>query len=78
MREEAGTLHINESADKLVLKTKVKRGTDTRDQDTIEVKVKGNDPGETVQKLNDTLRKLSDTTVTAAREMQAVEEVDDE
>jgi len=42
---------VSESADKIVLKTEVKRGTGTRDQDKIDVKVKGNDPGPTVYKL---------------------------
>jgi len=34
---------INESADKIVLKAEVKRGTGTRDQDKIKVKVKDDD-----------------------------------
>jgi len=32
---------VSESADKIVVKTKVKRGTGTRDEDKIDVKVKG-------------------------------------
>jgi len=43
---------INESADKIQAETKVKRGTDTRDQDTIKVKVKGNDPDDVVADMN--------------------------
>ena len=52
---------INESADKIVLKTSVKRGTGTRDQDKLDVKVKGNDPTHTVDKLNAVLDRLEDT-----------------
>jgi ribosomal protein L6P/L9E len=37
------THHINESADKITLKTKLKRGTGTRDEDKYDLKVKGND-----------------------------------
>lgn len=63
------TRHINESADKITLTTKVKRGTGTRDQDEIKVKVKGDDASDTVDKLNATLAALTDTTQTL-REMQ--------
>jgi len=38
------THHINESADKITLKTKLKRGTGTRDEDKYDLKVKGDDP----------------------------------
>lgn len=67
--------HVNESADKIVLKTKVKRGTGTRDEDRIEVKVKGDDPTHAVDKLNQVLDRLEDTgTATALRSTQAGEE----
>ena len=49
---------INESADKIVLKTKVKRGTGTRDEDKLDVKVKGDDPAMTVEKLSHVLDEL--------------------
>lgn len=49
---------INESADKIVLKTSVKRGSGTRDQDKIDVKVKGNNPDDTAYKLRETLDAL--------------------
>jgi len=49
------THHINESADKIVLKTKVVRGEGTRDQDKIDVKVKANDPDTAAKKLEATL-----------------------
>lgn len=47
--------NVNESADKITLKTKIKRGTGTRDQDEINVKVKGDDPEQTAQKLHNTI-----------------------
>ena len=49
---------ISESADKIVLKTSVKRGTGTRDQDKIDVKCKGSDPEATAEKLAQTLQAL--------------------
>jgi hypothetical protein len=51
---------ISESADKIVLKTSVKRGTGTRDQDKLDVKIKGDDPGETVGRLADTLAAIQE------------------
>lgn len=57
------THHVNESADKIRLKTKLTRGTDTRDQETIEVVVKGDDPDEAVDQLDATLAKLASTAV---------------
>lgn len=56
--------HINESADKVRVKTQVKRGSGTRDQDTVEVKVKGSNPEVVVEKLNQTVTLLTDTTQT--------------
>jgi len=49
---------VSESADKITLKTSLKRGSDTRDQDKINVKVKGNDPDETAAQLAQTLDAL--------------------
>ena len=49
---------ISESADKIVLKADVKRGTGTRDQDKINVKVKGDDPEGTAERLAQTLAAL--------------------
>jgi len=51
--------HVNESADKVTLTTKVKRGTGTRDQDTVKVKVKANDPADAVEKLNTVLQEMN-------------------
>jgi len=53
---------ISESADKLTLTTKVKRGESTRDEDRIKVKVKGDDPDEVVAKLEQTVANLKRTT----------------
>jgi len=53
---------ISESADKLTLTTKVKRGSGARDEDRIKVKVKGNDPDEVVTKLEQTIANLQSTT----------------
>jgi len=53
---------ISESADKLTLTTKVKRGDGTRDEDRIKVKVKGDDPDEVVAKLEQTVSNLQTTT----------------
>jgi hypothetical protein len=52
------THHINESADKVVLKTKLTRGTGTRDQEKIDVKVKGQQPDQVAHKLKMTLDAL--------------------
>lgn len=49
---------ISESADKIVLKANVKRGEGTRDQDKLDVKIKGDDPEETAERLADTLAAL--------------------
>jgi len=53
---------LNESADKLTLTTKVKRGSATRDEDRIKIKVKGDDPDEVVEKLEQTVANLQSTT----------------
>lgn len=50
---------VSESADKIVLKTNVKRGSGTRDQDKIDVKIKGSNPADTAAKLADTLDALA-------------------
>ncbi|UBF23486.1 hypothetical protein HRTV-28_gp48 [Halorubrum tailed virus 28] len=49
---------ISESADKIVLKTNVKRGTGNRDEDKLSVKIKGDDPEETAARMADTLAAL--------------------
>ena len=63
--------NVNESADKIVLKTKIKRGTGTRDEDRIEVKVKADDPEEAAKKLHETVVAIgSKNTVNALRGTQ--------
>ena len=61
--------NINESADKIRVETKVKRGTGTRDQDTIKVQIKGDDPDDVVARLNQTVENLRET-ADAARSIQ--------
>lgn len=55
------THNISESADKIRVETKVKRGSGTRDQDTVSVKAKGNDPDDVVDRLNATVENLRET-----------------
>jgi hypothetical protein len=57
--------NISESADKIRLATKLTRGTGTRSQEKIEVKIKGDDAAEAVNKLNETLELLAETADTA-------------
>jgi len=49
---------INESADKIRLKAEVKRGESTRDQDKVNLTIKGSDPEETANRLKATLDAL--------------------
>jgi multidrug efflux pump subunit AcrB len=49
------THHINESADKITLKTKVTRGTGTRDQEKYDLKVKGDNPAEVAEQMRELL-----------------------
>lgn len=66
------THHINESADKITLKTKVKRGTGTRDEDKLDVKVKGDNPDSVAGRLRKTLDALErEGIATKLRETQA-------
>ena len=51
---------ISEDANRINLMTKIKRGTGTRDQDVVKVKVAGDDPEATAQRLNDVLVELVD------------------
>jgi len=54
-----GTNHnVNESHDKVRLKTQVKRGSGTRDQDTHDIKVRGETPAEAAENLSDALAEL--------------------
>ena len=68
------THSVSESADKITLTTNVKRGSGTRDEDKIRVKVKGSDPETTVAKLDNTLSNLERfNVVDQLRETQAGE-----
>jgi hypothetical protein len=64
---------VSESADKITVTTKVKRGEGTRDEDRIKVKVKGNDPDEVSDKLKQMLGNLRSTSE-YLREMQPGED----
>jgi len=77
--DETNTRHtVRESADKITLKTKVKRGTGTRDQDEVIVKVRGDDPTEAAEQLGLVLDRLADENITEAlRETQPDEVGDD-
>lgn len=61
---------VSESADKIVVTTNTKRGSGTRDEDKIRVKVKGENPSDVVNKLNKTLQGLHSSTAEELREMQ--------
>jgi hypothetical protein len=61
MSDETVTRNVTESADKIRVETKVKRGSGTRDQDELKVKVKGDNPAEVVDKLNETVSRLQET-----------------
>lgn len=66
--------NVNESADKIVLNTKIKRGSGTRDQDEIKIKVKADDPQEAAEKLHETVLAVGDkNTVNALRGTQPSE-----
>ena len=75
---ETVTRRINESADKITLNTKIKRGTGTRDQDEIKVKVKGDDAEETANLLHETVVAVGlNDTVNALRGTQPTDEGDE-
>lgn len=67
---------VSESADKIVLKAEAKRGTGTRDEDKVKLKIKGNDPEDTAAKLADTLAALESEGV--ADTLRATQPGDDE
>jgi len=63
---------VTESADKIHLKTAVKRGTGTRDEDKLKVRVKSDDPDDAAAQLAATLAALEDHGVAGTlRETQA-------
>jgi len=75
MSDDNTQKRISESADKIVLKTEVKRGEGTRDQDKVNVKVKGNEPTPTADKLARVLDSLEELEVSnRLRETQPEED----
>jgi LPS O-antigen subunit length determinant protein (WzzB/FepE family) len=63
-RQEMDTQkNINESHDKIRLKTQLKRGSDTRDQDTHDVKARGETPEEAAKNLSETIAELEERNV---------------
>ena len=54
------THHVNESADKITLKTDLKRGTGTRDEDKFKAKVKGDDPDAVAERMAELVAALDD------------------
>jgi len=66
MADQEPTHTVSESADKITLKTNVKRGSGTRDQDKLTVKCKGSDPEATADKLKATLDALAENGVAEA------------
>jgi len=49
---------ITETADKIRIQTKIKRGTGTRDQDTHNLKVRGRTPEEVARRMEVTIFEL--------------------
>jgi hypothetical protein len=50
--------NLNESADKIRLKAQIKRGSGTRDQDTHDIKVRGETPEKAAANMSDALVEL--------------------
>ena len=55
---------INESADKIRLDTKVKRGSDVRNEDVVKVQVKGDNPEDAASELRRVLNALESEGIT--------------
>jgi len=49
------THHVNESADKITLTTKIKRGSGTRDQDELLIEGRGEDAAEAAEEFETAL-----------------------
>jgi len=65
------THSVNESNEKVRLKTQIKRGEGTRDQDTHDLKARGETPEKAAEMLSETLAELEDRDVfERAREVQ--------
>lgn len=50
--------NLSESLDKFQLKTQLKRGTGTRDQDTFDARVKGDDAGEVAEGMRELIDEM--------------------
>lgn len=57
-RSEVEQHNINETTDKCRVQTKIKRGTGTRDQDTHNIKVRGETPAAAASNLAAIIREL--------------------
>lgn len=57
------THSVKESNEKVRLQTKIKRGTETRDQDTHNLKARGETAEEAAEKLSDALAELEERDV---------------
>ena len=69
--------NLNESADKIRLSMKLKRGEGTRDQDTTTIKGRGETPEEAAHNLDESLRELEERgTFERARNIQPGENND--
>ena len=60
MTDETTRRTISESADKITLKTKLTRGTGTRDQEKFDAKVKGDDPDAVAERMAELVAALDD------------------
>ena len=69
---EASDHEITETADKIRIQTKIKRGTGTRDQDTHNLKVRGRNPDEVARRMEKTIAELQKRDVfETVREIQS-------
>jgi len=66
-----------ESADKIRLKTQLKRGEGTRDQDTHDIKARGETPEEAAEALSETIAELEERDVFDRVRALQNEEADD-
>ena len=60
MTDETTRRTISESADKITLKTKLTRGTGTRDQEKFDAKVKGDDPDAVAERMAELVEALDE------------------
>lgn len=65
--------NVNETAHPLRASTQVKRGGDVRDQDTIDVKARGDEPDDVIDDLNAMVERIRET-ADVARSIQPDQE----